>query len=58
MPIFEKGIGLSLFAVVEEKIVSRKLNYMLYGQYYRGIESFRYKFLKKARAGPWIHIDN
>jgi len=52
MPIFEKGIGLSLFAFVKEKIVVQKLNYILHGKCYIGIESFRYKFLKKVRAGP------
>jgi len=48
MPIFNNGIGLSLFAFVKEKNVSRKL----YHTCYIDIKGFGDKFLRMVRAGP------
>jgi len=48
MPIFNKGIGLSLFAFMQQKIVSQKLYYI----YYIYIKGLEYKFLRLVRAGP------
>jgi len=48
MPSFNKGIGLSLFAFMQQKIVSQKLYYI----YYIYIKGLEYKFLRLVRAGP------
>jgi len=48
MPIFNRGVGLSLFAFVKEKIVVQKIYYI----YYTGIEGLGCEFFKKVRAGP------